>query len=198
MKYLSLAVMLLLAGCKIEQQPSATVNHDQIDSSAVNYSESSNSSQADRRHQELVDASRRAAAYADSVAAEQWVRHNGSRADTVLVGPSYAAAKVAAVMDAEGITLPQVAAYLFANGWQVVPAPMSDWTWTKPTTGSPVAYYVWEMRGACADTVLLAYLPAVAGNYALRVRGVDTQQRIGPWSLVGVTGDGTLLPGVEE
>lgn len=111
------------------------------------------------------------------------------------------AAKVAAVMAANDITVPDVATFLAARGWTIMQAAIPTWRWTHPTTGTPVAYYVWRMQGAVGDSLLAVHLPAVVGPYRLEVRGVDAQRRVGPWSLVGWSdgGDGTTaIPGVAE
>ena len=106
------------------------------------------------------------------------------------------AAKVAAVMAANDITLPQVVAYLYGNGWTVVPAPPPSALWKPAKPGSsPVAYYLWEMSGAVGDTSMTFYLPQTAGAVALRVKAVDTDGLHGEWSEVGVSSGG-LLPGV--
>ncbi len=105
-------------------------------------------------------------------------------------------AKVAAVMAANDITLPQVVAYLYGNGWTVVPAPLPSAHWKPAKPGSsPVAYYLWEMSGAVGDTSMPFYLPQTAGAVALRVKAVDTDGLHGEWSEVGVSSGG-LLPGV--
>lgn len=109
------------------------------------------------------------------------------------------AAKVAAVMEANEITLPMVAAYLYNLGYVVHPSQLPRWHWSAPTTGSPVAYYAFELVGATGDTTLTHYLPQVVGTYRLRVRGVDAQQRVGPWTEIGWSderGPGGALPGV--
>lgn len=112
------------------------------------------------------------------------------------------ASKVAAVMQANDITLPQVAAYLYAYGWTVVPAPLPRAHWRAAAPGTyPISYYVVEIRAAVADTAFAHYITQAAGPYRIKVKAVDTHQTSGPWSLVGWSdgGDGsTSLPGVGE
>jgi hypothetical protein len=114
---------------------------------------------------------------------------------------STAADKVAAVMAANEITLPMVAAYLHARGYNVHPSALPRWHWSAPTTGAPVAYYTWRMVGAVGDTSLVHYLPQAVGTYRLEVRGVSGSGAVGPWSLVGWSGAqeaGGALPGVAD
>jgi len=109
------------------------------------------------------------------------------------------AAKVAAVMAENDITLPMVAAYLYERGYTVHPNQLPKWHWSAPTSGSPVAYYTFELVGAVGDTTLTHYLPQAVGTYRLRVRGVDAEQRVGPWSIIGWSderGPDGALPGV--
>ncbi len=113
---------------------------------------------------------------------------------------SATANKVAAVMAANDITLPQVAAYLHAYGFDVISrTEFKRWTWTPPTTGSPVAYYVVNFRIATGNAALPVYIPsgAYAAPYVIRVVGVDSQGRVGPWSESNQSAPGALLPGVD-
>lgn len=110
------------------------------------------------------------------------------------------AAKVAAVMAAEGITLPQVASYLNTYGFDVIQrSEFRRWHWTPPTSGAPVAYYVVNFRVAVGDTTLPIYIPqgAIACPYSIRVKGLTGQGVEGPWSYSNVSGAGALLPGVQ-
>ena len=112
------------------------------------------------------------------------------------------AAKVAQVMAANDITLPQVASYLFTYGWTVVPAPLPKPHWKAAQPGAyPISYYVVEIRAAVADTAFAHYITQAAGPYRIKVKAVDTHQASGPWSLVGWSDGGngsTALPGVGE
>lgn len=115
--------------------------------------------------------------------------------------PVDAAAKVAAVMADNGITLPQVAAYLNTYGFDVIQrSEFRRWHWTPPTSGAPVAYYVVNFRVAVGDTTLPIYIPqgAIACPYSIRVKGLTGQGVEGPWSYSNVSGAGALLPGVAE
>lgn len=110
------------------------------------------------------------------------------------------AAKVAAVMADNGITLPQVAAYLNTYGFDVIQrSEFRRWHWTPPTSGAPVAYYVVNFRVAVGDTTLPIYIPqgAIACPYSIRVKGLTGQGVEGPWSYSNVSGAGALLPGVQ-
>lgn len=125
---------------------------------------------------------------------------SASKYDTVLAGPSYAAAKVAAVMAAEGITLPQVAAYLNTYGYDVINrAEFREWTWTPAPAGTnPIAYYVVNFRVATGTNSLRVYLPQTAGPYWIRVKAYDGTGLSGPWSYSNQSAAGALLPGVAE
>lgn len=66
-----------------------------------------------------------------------------------------------------------------------------DWTWTAPTEGAPVVYYVIEVSvngGAFAPAGTVAenawtMMDLVHGNtYIVRVAGVDALDRMGPFS----------------
>ena len=132
----------------------------------------------------LEAASDRAAAHADSVTAEQ----------------PMTAAKVAAVMQANDITLPQVAAWLNTYGFDVINrAEFREWTWTPAPTGTyPIAYYVANFRVATGSNSLRVYLPQTAGPYWIRVKAYDGQGNSGPWSMTSTSAAGDLLPGVAE
>lgn len=56
-------------------------------------------------------------------------------------------------------------------------------TWSPPTEGSPVMYYLIEieMRGAWPDTTVRIPVPDWADWVRGRTAGVDMQGRIGPW-----------------
>lgn len=114
--------------------------------------------------------------------------------------PVDAAAKVAAVMAAEGITLPQVAAYLNTYGFDVIDrSRLTRWQWSPAPAGTyPVAYYVANFRVATGDTSLVVYCPVTAGPYWMRVKAYDGHGNSGPWSQSSVSGPGDLLPGVAE
>lgn len=65
------------------------------------------------------------------------------------------------------------------------------YSWTPPTTGSPVHHYevqtstdagvTWSTRGA-PTTASMALTLNVGSTYLVRVRAVDAQNRPGPWS----------------
>lgn len=114
--------------------------------------------------------------------------------------PEGSAAKVAAVMAAEGITLPQVAAYLNTYGFDVIDrSRLTRWQWSPAPAGTyPVAYYVANFRVATGDTSLVVYCPVTAGPYWMRVKAYDGHGNSGPWSQSSVSGPGDLLPGVAE
>lgn len=109
--------------------------------------------------------------------------------------------KVAAVMAANDITLPQVAAYLYTYGFDVISrTEFRRWHWSPPTTGGPAAYYVVNFRVAVGDTALPIYIPqgSYAGPYWIRVVGYSGAGVAGPWSQTNVSAPGDLLPGVSE
>ena len=188
------AISLAVAGCKIEQAdkvPEIVITaHAGDDVTAITH-----------------DVLRRAGGpvrvrvvYADDFY-QQPRDFKQSRIDTVLAGPSYEAAKVAAVMAAEGITLPQVASYLNTYGFDVIQrSEFRRWHWSPPTSGAPVAYYVVNFRVAVGDTTLPIYIPqgATACPYWIRVKGFTGQGAEGPWSHSNVSGAGAMLPGVAE
>jgi hypothetical protein len=142
----------------------------------------------------LRAASRRSAAYADSV--------TGNPSAT----PNSSAAKVAAVMAANDITLPQVAAYLNTYGYDVVSRTNTlrpHWKAApsgRDTNGNPVpvAYYVVNMRVAVGDTTMPIYVPTAVGPVWMRVVAYDGFGNSGPWSETTVSGAGAILPGVSE
>ena len=115
--------------------------------------------------------------------------------------PADTAAKVAAAMAAADITLPDVAAYLAARGWTVLPGSIPRAHWRAATPGAyPLAYYVCELRAAIGDTALSVYFPQTAGPWAMYVKAVDSRGASGNWSLVGWSDNGTgsnALPGVK-
>lgn len=67
------------------------------------------------------------------------------------------------------------------------------YSWTAPTTGSPVHHYEvqtstdggvnWSARGTTTTTSMVLSLN-VGLTYLVRVRGVDSQNRLGTWSPV--------------
>lgn len=140
---------------------------------------------ASARLDSLRAASRRSAAYADSVTG---------------IAPKDSAAKVAAVMAANDITLPQVAAFLATYGFDVINrAEFREWTWTPAPAGTnPIAYYVANFRVATGSNSLRVYLPQTAGPYWIRVKAYDGQGNSGPWSMTSTSAAGDLLPGVVE
>ena len=109
------------------------------------------------------------------------------------------AAKVAAVMAANDITLPQVASWLDTYGFDVINrAEFKRWHWSPPTTGAPVAYYVVNFRVAIGDTTLPVYIPQTAGPYWIRVKALSGAGVSGPWSFTNQSVAGPLLPGVAD
>jgi hypothetical protein len=76
-----------------------------------------------------------------------------------------------------------------------VAAPVVTATWTAPTEGSEAVSYQLEVYGdgellatftAIEDTAFVLPAQIEAGvNYTARVRGVDIQDRVGPWSELG-------------
>lgn len=113
---------------------------------------------------------------------------------------SAVAAKVAAVMAANDITLPQVAAYLDAYGFDVINrSEFRQWTWAPAPAGTyPIAYYIANFRVATGTNSLRVYLPQTAGPYWIRVKAYDGRGNSGPWSMTSTSGPGELLPGVAE
>lgn len=167
--------LLIVAGCRMETETTATARYDTV------YAGS-----RDEYLTWLRAAPACSAAYADSV--------NG-------IAPKDTAAKVAAVMQANDITLPQVASYLNAYGFDVLQrSEFRRWHWSPPTSGAPVAYYIVNFRVAVGDTTLPIYIPqgATACPYSIRVKGLTGQGVEGPWSYSNVSGAGALLPGVAE
>lgn len=120
--------------------------------------------------------------------------------------PMSDAAKVAAVMADNGITLPQVAAYLNTYGYDVVSRANTlrvHWSPAPPGRDAqgnvvPVAYYVANVRIAVGDTAMTLYVPAAVGPVWMRLRAYDGRGVTGPWSATEVSGTGQLLPGVRE
>ncbi len=116
------------------------------------------------------------------------------------------AAKVAAVMAANDITLPQVAAFLGTYGFDVVNRASTlrpHWTAAPPGRDAqgnivPVAYYVASVRIAVGDTTLAIYVPQAIGPVWMRVKAYDGRGMSGIWSVTEVSGSGDLLPGVAE
>lgn len=145
----------------------------------------------------LKAASDRAAAHADSVANPQ---------RTVSINQSDSSAKVAAVMAANDITLPQVAAFLGTYGFDVVNRASTlrpHWSPAPPGRDAqgntvPVAYYVANIRIAVGDTTLAIYAPQAVGPVWMRVKAYDGRGMSGVWSVDEVSGSGDLLPGVSE
>ena len=116
------------------------------------------------------------------------------------IAPKDAATKVAAVMAANDITLPQVAAYLNTYGYDVVSRVNTlrpHWK-AAPQGTYPIAYYVVNMRVAVGDTMLPIYVPTAVGPVWMRVVAYDGFGNSGPWSETTVSGAGAILPGVGE
>lgn len=120
--------------------------------------------------------------------------------------PKDAAAEVAAVMAANDITLPQVVAFLYAYGFDVVNRSSTlrpHWSPAPPGRDAqgntvPVAYYVANIRIAVGDTTLAIYAPQAVGPVWMRVKAYDGRGMSGVWSVDEVSGSGDLLPGVSE
>ena len=68
------------------------------------------------------------------------------------------------------------------------------YTWTAPTTGSPVVKYAVEisMNGAVIDTIFRVGATDITieviygSDYSVRVAGIDAAERWGPWSAPSV------------
>lgn len=106
--------------------------------------------------------------------------------------------KVASVMAAEGITVGDVATFVYTYGWALVPSPLPFAHWAPAAPGSAeVSHYLFEFTGAVGDTLLRVYAPGTAGAVALRVRAVDVDGLMSPWSEVGLS-RGKALPGVGQ
>lgn len=172
--------LLIVAGCRMETETTATARYDTV------YAGS-----RDEYLTWLRAAPACSAAYADSV--------NG-------IAPKDTAAKVAAVMEANGITLPQVAAYLDAYGFDVVGRAATlrpHWSPAPPGRDAqgntvPVAYYIANIRIAVGDTTLAIYAPQAVGPVWMRVKAYDGRGMSSTWSATEVSGPGALLPGVAE
>jgi hypothetical protein len=153
------------------------------------------------RIERLRAASARAAAHADSVT-NYPATPDSSRSEHA----NASAAKVAAVMAANDITLPQVATFLATYGFDVVNRASTlrpHWSPAPPgrdTQGNtvPVAYYVANIRIAVGDTTLAIYAPQAVGPVWMRVKAYDGRGMSGVWSVDEVSGSGDLLPGVAE
>ena len=157
---LAIAVLVGMAGCAIVRERTVPADRE-------------------ARRARLVEASNRAAAYADSV--------------TGIARPD----KVAALVDAGEITVGDVADFVYAYGWTLVPAPLPDGHWAPSKAGSyPVSHYVFELRGSVADTALAFYAPDTFGALTLRVRAVDEAGNVGLWSDVGVS-KGRVMEGLK-
>ena len=186
MKHALILALLLVAGCKME-----TTETTEYQRYIAEY-------QRDSTRVALEMASERAAAHADSVMA--W---NPARVDTVLIGPSYAAAKVAAVMAANDITLPQVAAWLNTYNMDVV----NRGAWMRPhwrPASGQVTYYMFRPEIAVADTTVEFMVRGhIPGAWPATVQGVLLLQNgsalRGPVSEIGWSDNGSgagALPGM--
>lgn len=174
MKRYAILALLLLAGCK---QIDTFHEEARMESERL-----ADDVRREARRDSLRSASRRSAAYADSVTGL-----TASRAD-----------KVAAVMAAEGITVGDVATFVYRYGYRVIPDSLPSAHWSPSAPGStPVSHYLFELRGAVADTAMTFYLPQTAGAVALRVRAVAEDGRMSEWSEKGYSRGG-VLPGVGE
>ncbi len=70
--------------------------------------------------------------------------------------------------------------------------PIVNYSWTPPKYGTPVDYYVvqWEVAGlpwvdinTTQDTFgVFEYMLEYGIEYRIRVKGVDAEERSGPWS----------------
>lgn len=121
-----------------------------------------------------------------------------------------AANLVAALAAAEGDpqTLVELAGWAARYGWQLLPGRLPEWRADYPVTGSPVVRFVWEVTtrrsvpaaGVPADSAAAWGLAATTRFYAahadtdstwVRVAGVDSLGRQGPWSAWGSWADST-------
>ena len=183
MKHALILALLLVAGCKMADVENAA-------SDAEKARHEMRQAAYEARRDSLKAASARAAAHADSVTAEQ----------------PMTAAKVAAVMQANDITLPQVVAFLYTYGFDVVSRSNTlrpHWSPAPPGRDAqgnivPVAYYVANVRIAVGDTTLAVYAPQAVGPVWMRVKAYDGRGMSGIWSQTEVSGGGALLPGVAE
>lgn len=111
------------------------------------------------------------------------------------------AAKVAAVMVANDITLPQVAAFLQQYGWIAVPGPLPDLDWPASTPGTyPITHYVALLAVGVGSPTLQYYLPNAVGAKAALVAAVDNHGNISRISLAGWSDDNpsAALPGLRR
>ena len=176
MKHAIILAVLLLSGCRLEPADTATAR-----------TEAERSAWRDSLRAELREVNAR--------------RNYPAIPNTSRPGhANVSAAKVAAVMQANDITLPQVAAWLNTYGFDVINrAEFREWTWTPAPAGTnPIAYYVANFRVATGSNSLRIYLPQTAGPYWIRVKAYDGTGLSGPWSMTSTSGAGALLPGVAE
>ena len=139
MKHAIILALLLVAGCKM-----ADVENSASDAEKARHEMRQAAYEA--RRDSLKAASARAAAHADSAT------------DLPEIPESSHAAKVAAVMQANDITLPQVVAFLYTYGFDVVSRSNTlrpHWSPAPPGRDAqgnivPVAYYVANIRIAAA------------------------------------------------
>ncbi len=81
-----------------------------------------------------------------------------------------------------------VAGWAAAYGYKPVPTGtrLDSWSWTPPTTGAPVDHYVVEATWTTKDNATpAAILVPDSVSFTIRVAGVDSLGRQGPWSNCG-------------
>jgi hypothetical protein len=115
-----------------------------------------------------------------------------------------ATARLEKALEKDGITLGDVATFIFQYGFEVVPlgGAWKGWHWKAST--EPLSYYVATIRVAVEDTLLPVYFRnGTAGPYSVQVEGIfelpdGTYLRSLKSDLGWSSGDGThALPGVD-
>lgn len=179
MKHALILALLLVAGCK---QADTFREMSRLESERLS---------EDARRESLRAASDRAAAHADSVT------------NLPEIPQSSQAAKVAAVMAANDITLPQVAAWLNTYNMDVV----NRGAWMRPhwrPASGQVTYYMFRPEIAVADTAVEFMVRGhINGAWPATVQGVLLLQNgsalRGPVSEIGWSDNGSgagALPGM--
>lgn len=209
MKHALLVTMLLaLAGCKAEQVPDCQeitiVAHAGDDVNAMMHDVLTRAGGPVRVKVVYADdfyIGKRAASL-DSLKGAHWDTVPPQYRPAPSDYPEYhAAAKVASVMAANDITLPQVAAYLQQYGWIAVPGPLPDIEWPASTPGTyPITHYVALLAVGVGTPTLQYYVPNAVGAKAALVAAVDNHGNISRISLAGWsdTNPAAALPGLQR